>query len=303
MKFKSIGYCFLQGIKNIGRNRIFSIASVATISLCIFILGLFYAISSNVGYMVSNMSDNLCIKIFFDYGITDERIESIGNTIKEFDGVTYIHYTTKEEAWEEYKEKYFGDEYRDLADGFEDDNPLANSASYEIYYNEAGIQSRLVEQIKIIDGVRQVNTSESAATGLDEMNTLVKVVSIAVFAVLFAIALFLINNTISIGISVRDEEISIMRLLGAKNGFIRAPFIVEGMVIGVVGAVIPILIVYFAYEKLVTYIMNNFSILDRLLTFQPAGEINGVFIPAALILGLGLGLVGSIMSVGKHLKA
>lgn len=303
MKFKSIGYCFLQGIKNIGRNRIFSIASVATISLCIFILGLFYAISSNVGYMVSNMSDNLCIKIFFDYGITDERIESIGNTIKELDGVTYIHYTTKEEAWEEYKEKYFGDEYRDLADGFEDDNPLANSASYEIYYNEAGIQSRLVEQIKIIDGVRQVNTSESAATGLDEMNTLVKVVSIAVFAVLFAIALFLINNTISIGISVRDEEISIMRLLGAKNGFIRAPFIVEGMVIGVVGAIIPILIVYFAYEKLVTYIMNNFSILDRLLTFQPAGEINGVFIPTALVLGLGLGLVGSIMSVGKHLKA
>lgn len=303
MKLRSLGYCLVQGMKNIGRNRIFSFASVATISLCIFILGLFYAISSNVNYMVNNMSDNLCIKIFFDYGITDERIESIGNTIREMDGVTDIHYTSKEEAWEQFKEEYFGEEYKDLADGFENDNPLANSASYEIYYDDAGTQGRLVEQIKVIDGVRKINTSESAANGLDEMNTLVKIVSIAVFAVLLAIALFLINNTISIGISVRNEEIGIMRLLGARNGFIRAPFIVEGMVIGTVGAIIPILIIYFAYEKLITYIMNNFSILDRLLTFQPASDINAVFIPVALVLGLGLGLIGSIMSVGKHLKA
>ena len=102
MKFSSLGYCIAQGFKSIGRNRIFSIASIATMALCIFILGVFYSVTANVNYMVDKMSDALCVKVFFDEGISDERIESIGNTIKEYEGVVVIHYTSAEEAWEEY---------------------------------------------------------------------------------------------------------------------------------------------------------------------------------------------------------
>lgn len=111
MKFKSLGYCFVQGLKNIGRNRIFSLASVVTMSLCIFILGLFYSITRNVSYMVDQMSESLCVKVFFDKGISDERIQSIGNSINKYDGVTMVHFTSADEAWEKYKEESRRDVY------------------------------------------------------------------------------------------------------------------------------------------------------------------------------------------------
>lgn len=301
MKFKSLGYCFVQGLKNIGRNRMFSLASVATMTLCIFLFGLLYSVSSNINYMVENMSESLCIKVFFDENITEEREKSIGNTIKDYEGVTVVHYTSKEEAWANYKELYFGD-YQDLADIYENDNPLANSASYEVYFKDASMQAELVTKIKALDGVRIVNSSESASDGLMETHGLVSLISVVVLVILLAITLFLINNTISIGISVRSEEISIMRLLGARNGFIRAPFVVEGVILGVVGAVLPIAIVYGLYDYVESYIISKFSFLSNILTFQPVSEIFKIFVPVAIILGLGLGLLGSVISLAKHLR-
>ncbi len=303
MKFRSFGYCVGQGLKNIGRNRIFSVASMATMALCIFILGIFYSITSNVSYMVDQMSESLCVKVFFDYDITDERIESIGNTINEYDGVTMIHFTSADEAWEEYKVQYFGDDYLDLAEGYEEDNPLANCASYEVYFQDADQQKDLVSFIEGIDGVRRVNSSDVTADSLAEISRLVGMVSIAILAILIAVALFLINNTISIGITVRNDEINIMRLLGARNAFIRAPFVVEGAVIGMVGAAVPIAIVYFLYGKIVGYILSKFSFLSNILSFESVGVLFRTFVPIALVLGVGLGLLGSILSLSRHLKA
>lgn len=302
MKFRSLGYCLQQGLKNIGRNRIFSLASVATMALCIFILGLFYSITSNVNYMVEQMSESLCVKVFFDYDISEERITSIGNSIREYEGVTVVHFTSADEAWENYKEKYFGEEYMELAEGYEDDNPLRNSASYEVYFENAQMQDALVQYIEGIDGVRKVNSSDVTAESLSEISKLVSLVSIVVLVVLFAVALFLINNTIAIGITVRNEEITIMRLLGARNAFIRAPYIVEGIIIGAAGAILPLIIVYAVYGNVVEYILGKFSFLSTILTFMPVGELFKTFVPIALVLGVGLGFIGSILSLGKHLK-
>lgn len=302
MKFKSLGYCFVQGLKSIGRNRIFSIASIATMSLCIFILGIVYSVTANVTYMVDQMSENLCVKVFFDEGTSDERIESIGNSIKEYEGVVTVHFTSADEAWEEYKNKYFGDEYEELAEGYENDNPLKNSASYEVYFESADMQQELVSYIGKIDGVRRINSSEVTADSLSEIGSLVAMVSSVILAILLAIALFLINNTISIGITVRNEEISIMRLLGARNDFIRAPFVVQGVLMGIAGAAIPLLLVYFAYDNLVAFVLKKFSFLSSVLTFMPVGELYRTFAPVALVLGVGLGLIGSMISLGKHLK-
>lgn len=302
MKFKSLGYCFVQGLKNIGRNRIFSLASVATMALCIFILGLFYTITSNASYMVEQMSESLCVKVFFDKGIAEERIESIGNSINQYDGVTMVHFTSADEAWEQYKLEYFGEEYMDLAEGYADDNPLKDSASYEVYFSSADMQSDLVNYISGIDGVKRVNSSEVTADSLSEIGSLVSVVSIIVLVLLIAIALFLISNTISIGITVRDEEIKIMKLLGAHRAFIRAPFVVEGIIIGVAGAIIPIAILYGVYGNIVNYILGKFSFLSNILSFMPVKELFKVFVPIALALSIGLGLLGSFLSLNKHLK-
>lgn len=302
MKFRSIGYCIQQGLKNIGRNRVFSFASVATMALCIFILGIFFSVTSNVNYMVKQMSDSLCVKVFFDAGTTQDRIDSIGKTIQKHSEVTMVHFTSADEAWEKYKAKYFGDDYKDLADGYADNNPLANSASYEVYFDDASKQDSLVSFIKKIDGVRKVNSSEVTADSLSEISKLVGMVSLAILAILLAIALFLINNTISIGITVRNDEINIMRLLGARHAFIRAPFIVEGVLIGTVGALLPLLAVYVLYGNVVSYVMGKFSFLSNILAFEPVGQLFRTFVPMAMLLGVGLGLLGSLFALGRHLK-
>lgn len=302
MKFRSLGYCLGQGIKNIGRNRIFSLASIVTMTLSIFLIGIFYSITSNVTYNVENLSDKLYIKVFFDYDISEDRIESIGNTIRANDLVTNVHFTSVEEAWEFYKEKYFGEEYKEFADAYEDDNPLANSASYEVYFKDAESQKELVNYISAIDGVRRVNSHENSADGLTEIGKIVNLFSIFVVGILIAVALFLINTTIANGITVRKDEIEIMRLLGARNGFIRAPFVVEGVTIGIVGAVIPLVIVYFVYDAIVKSVFSQYTILGALITFQPVTEIYKLYLPVAFVLGVGLGLLGSIISLAKHLR-
>lgn len=302
MKFKSIGYCIGQGFKNIGRNRVFSLASVATMSLCILILGLFYSVTTNVTYMVNQLSETLCVKVFFEKDVSETRIQSIGNSIKNYSGVTTVHYTSSDEAWEIYKQIYFGDDYQDLADGFEADNPLANSSSYEVYFKNADMQQALVKFIESIDGVRKVDSSEVTADSLTEINSLVGKFSLVILAVLLAVTLFLINNTISIGIRVREQEISIMRLLGARNGFIRAPFVVEGTILGLLGSIIPLVVIYFVYGVTVDYIMSKFSFIANILEFQSVNEIFKLFAPVSIAIGLGLGLMGSIISLGRHLK-
>ena len=226
-----------------------------------------------------------------------------GKLIYENDIVIDIHYTSAEEAWEQYKQKYFGDYYNELADAYENDNPLINSASYEVYFNEPSAQKDLVDYISKIDGVRKVNSSDNAANGLSETGKLVNICSVFVIVLLIAVALFLINNTISIGISVRSDEISIMRLLGAKNSFIRAPFIVEGILLGLIGAVIPIIIVYFAYDGAIRNLLANSSFLSGIIELQGVGAILKLYVPVALILGIGIGLIGSMISLAKHLKA
>ena len=302
MKFRSLGYCCVQGLKNIGRNRIFSLASIATMALCIFILGLFYSITANVSYMVEQLSESLCVKVFFEEGISDERIESIGNTIEDCKGVSYIHFTSADEAWENYKEEYFGEDYMELAAGYEDDNPLKNSASYEVYITDSDSQESVVKAIKNIDGVRKVNSSDVTADSLTEISSLVRIVSLIVLIILLAITLFLISNTISVGITVRNEEITVMRLLGAHNTFIRAPFVVEGIIIGLAGTVLPIIGLYFGYGNLVEFIIGKYSFLSSILTFMPITNVFRVFIPIAVVLGVGLGFIGSMISLSRHLK-
>lgn len=238
----------------------------------------------------------------FDKGISDERIQSIGNSINKYDGVTMVHFTSADEAWEKYKEEYFGETYMDLADGYAGDNPLKDSASYEVYFSDAGMQEDLVNYIKGVDGVKRVNSSDVTADSLSEISSLVSIVSLVVLVMLTAIALFLISNTISIGITVRDEEIKVMRLLGAHNAFIRAPFVVEGIIIGIAGALIPIGILYAVYGNIVKYILTKFSFLSNILSFMPVSQLFKVFVPMAVALSVGLGLLGSFLSLNRHLK-
>ena len=206
-----------------------------------------------------------------------------------------------DEAWETFKDQYFG-ESSDLAEGFKNDNPLAGSDNYEVYMTDVASQKKLVSFAESLDGVRKVNKSDTVANTLNSVNKLVWYVSVVIIAILLAVSIFLISNTVTMGITVRREEIAIMKYIGAKDFVVRSPFVIEGLIIGLFGAVIPLALLYFLYDKAVVYIMEKFSILKNIITFLPVGNVYIYLLPIGLAMGIGIGFLGSYFTVRKHLR-
>ena len=268
---------------------------------CIFLFGLFFMVVMNFQSMVRDAESGVAVTVLFDDGITEERIEEIGAMIRGRVEVSKIEYTSPEEAWESFKEIYFnGNEA--AAESFADDNPLANSASYAIYMNDISMQKTLVTYLEAIEGVRQVNQSEMVANTLSDFNKLIGYISAGIILILLGVAVFLISNTVMVGISVRKEEIAIMKLIGATDYIVRAPFVIEGVVIGFIGALIPLGILYVLYGEIVEYIGANFATIGNMMEFLPVEEVFQTLIPVALILGVGIGYLGSQITTRRHIR-
>ena len=300
MRINTFFYSIGQGFKNIFRNGMFSLASIATMSACIFMFGLFYILIANINVMVQSVEEGVAITVFFDAGLEDERIEAIGEDIKKRTEVKEVVFISGEEAWESFKEIYFeGNE--EYANGFTE-NPLEDFANYEVYLKDVSQQTGLVTYIENIEGVREVKQSKAVADTLTQFNKVVSLVSSGIILILLCVAVFLINNTVSVGISVRKEEIGIMKLIGATDFLVRFPFVVEGIIIGLVGAAIPLGLLYVLYDKIMVYVAETFSFVGSFMDFvQPRILFSGL-IPVALVLGVGIGFFGSVWTIRKHLK-
>lgn len=294
-------YTLKQGIKNIRRNKMFSLASIATMAACIFIFGLFFSVIVNFHQIVKKAEAGVGITVFFDEGLGEEEIQKIGDTIGKRSEVSKIVYVSAEQAWENFKNEYFKDA-GDLAEGFAEDNPLANSANHEVYLNDISEQEQLVTYIESIAGVRQVNKSEVAASTLSGFNMLIGYISAVIIAILLAVSVFLISNTVTIGIAVRKEEIKIMKLIGATDFFVKAPFVIEGMLIGFAGSVLPLAALYYLYNNAVGLIIERFDMLTGFITFVPVNQVFAVLTPVAVAMGIGIGFIGSFLTIRKHLK-
>lgn len=301
MRISSIAYSLKQGCKNIIRNKMFSLASIATMSACIFLFGLFYSIVVNFQNIVKEAETGVSITVFFDEGTADEQITAIGDAIGKRVEVSRYNYISADEAWESFKVDYF-DGKADVAESFQDDNPLTGSSSYEIYLRDVSMQKALVTYLESLDGVRQVNRSEIVANTLANFNVLIGYISLAIIIILLAVAVFLISNTVTIGIAVRKEEISIMKLIGATDFFVRAPFIVEGILIGLIGSLLPLVALYYMYSNIIVMVSEKFKILQGVLTFLPVNTVFSALIPIALLIGVGIGFLGSFSTIRKHLK-
>ena len=298
MRISTFFYTLKQGIINIFRNKWFSLASVATISACLFLFGLFYAVITNFQSIVKSAEEGVSVTIFFQPGTTEEQIMDIGSKIEARDEVSKIEYTSPEQAWEYYKENWIPEEF---SDGFPD-NPLENSASYAIYMKDISQQTALVDYLNSIPEIRTVNQSELAASTLTGVNALVAYVSAGIILILLLVSVFLISNTVTIGISVRKEEISIMKYIGATAFFVRAPFVIEGILIGVFGSALPLGTIYVLYNKVVEYIGTKFSVLSGLLNFLPVNTVFSTLAPVVIAIGVGIGFLGSFITVRKHLR-
>ena len=297
MRINSFFYTLRQGVRNLFRNKWFTLASIATISACLFLFGLFYAIVTNFQNIVKSAQEGVAVSVLFEEGTTEVRMQEIGEMILRRTEVAEVQFVSADEAWEEFKGDYLGD----YADGFTE-NPLANSAHYDIYLSDVSMQSALVTYLESLDNVRQVNRSELVATTLTGVNALIAYVSVGIIGILFAVSVFLISNTVMIGISVRKEEINIMKYIGATDFFVRSPFVIEGMMIGLIGAAIPLGIIYGVYNMVIDYVMTRFAVLATLSKFLTVEEVFAVLTPVSLGIGVGIGFLGSIATVRKHLR-
>ena len=303
MRISTIGYSIKQGVKNIWRNKMFSIASVATMGACIFLFGIFFSLVMNFNVMIKNVEEGVSMTVFFQPDTEQAVIDSIGTQIEAQPEVKEVKYVSADEAWRRYSERYFGEGKAELAEGFKNDNPLANSANYEVYVNKVEDQAKVKSFIQGLEGVRDVNQSEEAIKTLSTVNKLVGYVSILIIAILLGVSIFLISNTVSVGISVRKDEIGIMKLIGATNLFVRLPFLMEGVLIGLIGAAVPLAALYFIYNKAITYLVTKFVMLSDFMSgLLPVEQVFRTLLPVGLILGMGIGLLGSIFTIRKHLK-
>ena len=300
MRPSTIWYTLKQGVKNIKRNWMFSLASIITMAACIFLVGVFYSLVTNVDNIAHKVEQEVPVTVFFDEGTTDEQMQEVGNLIQARPEVERVEFESGDQAWQNFKDKYF--QGSDAADGFKDDNPLVNSSNYQVYLNQIEKQTELVNYIQSLEHVREVNQSEQAANTLGSFNKLVSYASIIIIAILLLISIFLISNTVSVGISVRKEEIGIMKYIGATDAFVRAPFVLEGMVLGVIGAAIPLAALYFLYNTAVEVVLTKFNVLTGVVDFIPVWQIYQVLLPIGLLLGIGIGFIGSIWTTRKHLR-
>ncbi|WP_029066952.1 cell division protein FtsX [Lachnobacterium bovis] len=332
MKISSTLYSIQQGIKNIWRNKMFSLASIATMSACIFLFGLFYIIVNNFNGMVKDAEENVAITVFFDDGLSKKQIDEIGKKIKKRGEVAKCIYVSKKKAAKDFgkrlqlktdkTEKNDTNKQNDFSLHNTKDqknvtdnkgklpsntkeilkDALQNSDHYEVFLNDVSMQKNLVNYVKGMDGVRKVNHSKEIAKTLTAFNKLIGYISAGIIIILLGVAVFLISNTVTVGISVRREEIAIMRLIGATDFLIRAPFIVEGIIIGLVGAILPLILLYTLYGKIIGYIKDRFSVINNIVSFIPVGQIFTTLVPVAILLGVGIGLFGSMITIRKHLR-
>ena len=309
MKISTLFYTIKQGFANIFRNKWYSLASIATISACLFLFGLFYCIVSNFQNILKTAEEGVSVTVFFHSDMdnceshvdgqipSEQRLEEIGQEIAKRAEVSEVQFQSADDAWATFGQDYFGEDY---AEGFPE-NPLAGEDTYEIFLSDVSMQDALVTWLQSIPEVRKVNYSEMTANTLSGLNLLIAYVSMGIIVILLAVSIFLISNTVAIGISVRSAEINIMKYIGATDFFVRAPFVLEGMLIGLIGAAVPLGLIYSLYNYALNYVINRFMVLSGFLNFLSVDEIFHFLIPVSLGVGVGIGFLGSIATVRKHL--
>lgn len=294
-------YILKSGFKNLKKNHIPAIASIITMSICILLFGIFYAVFTNIDSMIKRVQSNVAVSVFMDADLPQDKINEIGNLIKAQSTVASATYIDEKQAWEEYKQESF-DGKEELLEGFGDDNPLENSNHYDVTMSDISKQSELVEYISSLDGVRQVNQFQEIVGIFIDINKVFSVFSLSIIILLVIVFIFLIQNTINSSIALRKTELSIMKVIGAKERFILYPFIIESMIVGLVGSTIPLVIFYRLYAIVKNYIELNFTSINDLLILSSNKEIFRLLGPISLFLGLGISILGSILTLHRNLS-
>lgn len=296
MKFDSFKYSVKDAFKSIIRNKTLSIASIATVTATLFILGVITMTVANVNKVVDCLGSMVEVKIYLDDDINDTSKNSIENKVKTIDGVTSIVFESKEEALENVRGQ-LNDDTGELSAGFEEKNPFP--ASFTVKVKEPEIVDNVVSSIEGMNGIERIKDARSTIEKISRITNSLKVAAIVAFVIFILISLFLIGNTIKITVFTRKREIGIMKYVGATDWFIRWPFIIEGVILGIIGAVFAVILLNVGY----VLFYNGFS-AEAIFGFELVGVsyIWKYVIWEFILCGVFIGSIGSIISMRKFLK-
>lgn len=297
MKIKTVGYTFKECCKNLWRNRMMSIASATSVAATLMILGIIFVLIININSLAQGAKDQFdSITVYLLDDVEVEQVDLIGESIFRLEGVKEISFETKEEALEKYKKEWGDSAY--LLDGLEN-NPLPNS--FIIILDDIGYANYVVAQVKELEGVEEVKYYQEVITKMLNVTDFIKNVGMVIIFILIAISVFIINNTIKLALNSRKKEIVIMKYVGATSWFVRWPFLLEGTLLGIFGALIATGAIFLIYSYTFNLFTSQFYVLIAAYVVDVKSIVFDLLV-LFLIIGSGIGALGSIWSMKKHLE-
>ncbi|APB32243.1 permease-like cell division protein FtsX [Vagococcus teuberi] len=284
-----------SALKNLKRNGWMTIASVSAVTVTLTLVGIFLGVILNVAKIADDIKDNVDVSVFVDIGTPDNEVKELSNKLKDIKGVSKVTFSSKQDEYKKLVDK-LGDTWKLFG---EDENPL-----YDVYILTAKDAEDIPSIQKAAAALPSVSKADYGGRNSDKLFKLSKDIRLwgtiaAVF--LLGVAVFLISNTIRITIISRKREIQIMRLVGAKNSYIRGPFFLEGAFIGILGSVIPVLLVTFAYPR-VYVIFTKSMIANASYDLIAPGNLIWQLNALLIVVGVVIGSIGSVMSMRRFLK-
>lgn len=299
MKYNIFGYLIGEGFSNVFKNKKSTGASLMIMCATMIIFGIFLILGENINHFVSEVESVQGIQVFINNDATQEQIDEIGDKIRQINGVSTVEYVSKDDALQQMKDR-FGDK-QDLLEGFEENNIFP--ASYVVTLTDLTKSKEIQDQILTFDNIKKITSKDETVTTLINLANGIKIVTGVILALLVVISIFIIANTIKLTVHARRKEISIMKYVGATNGFIRWPFIVEGMIIGIFASIISIIIVGAAYNLIAEKMISSEFMQVINMSLVTFSEMFNSIIFVYMLLGIGIGAIRKCYFYEKIFKS
>lgn len=297
MRFNVFSYLIKEGFKSTFKQKKMTSASIIIMCATMFIFGLFFVIGENVNSVITQLESEQGIQIFIDEDATDADVETLEGQIKSIQGVNKVTFVSKEDALNSMKTT-LGDE--NLFEGWDEENPFP--ASYFVTLTDLSLNEQVQNEILKLDNVDEIASENTTINRLRSLANGIQITTIVILALLIIISIFIIAYTIKLTVHARRREISIMKYVGATNNFIRGPFIVEGIIIGVISAIITLIILGLSYNAIMPNIGGSILIQEMGLGLLSFSDMFSLVLTVYLVLGVGIGVLGSVISMRKYLK-
>ena len=298
MNLKQTGYLFKEGVRGVFSHGFRSFASVAVIAACLIIMGSFALVAVNVNSFIGNLEDESQVLAFVDDALSEEEARSLEGTIRSLDNVRDVQFMTRDQAFENYKA------------GFDDSTIFENLDSsvfrhrYVVYLNDVTTMTSTRNALESINGIGGVSAEPRIAKGFITVRNVVSVITAVLVVILLVVSLFMMSSTIKLATYTRRDEIAVMKMVGASNSFIRFPFVVEGLILGLLGAAVGFLLEWGIYDLVSNRIAQTASggLTGRLLSAVPFSAVMTPLLIVYLAVGVVIGAFGGAMAIRNYLK-